>query len=111
VLLFYEVGDEYKFFEKIWRLLIDDIQYNMRRTLQHQEYVMLDVDLRDQLLQVLGVLFDKRGRSINEFNLPRESVPSLQDSINRLFDEELNYDANSLMSEADKLIGQLNNEQ
>jgi hypothetical protein len=79
MLLFCEVGDGYKFFEKIWKLLIDDIQYNMRQTLNHREYQMLDVDLRDQLLQTLGVLFDKRGRSINEFNLLGESVPSSQD--------------------------------
>jgi hypothetical protein len=60
---------------------------------------------------MLGVLFDKRGRSINEFNLPRESVPSSQDFINRLFDEELNYDAATLMSEAERLAGQFNNKQ
>jgi hypothetical protein len=30
MLLFCEVGDELKFFKKVWRLLADDIQYNMR---------------------------------------------------------------------------------
>jgi hypothetical protein len=69
---------------------------------------MLDVDLRDQLLQTLGVMFNKRGRNINEFNLPRESVPSSQDFVNQLLDEEHNYDAAILMSEADSLVEQLN---
>jgi hypothetical protein len=30
MLLFCEIGDEYMFFEKVWKLLTDDIQYNMR---------------------------------------------------------------------------------
>jgi ATP-dependent DNA helicase PIF1 len=30
MLLFCEVGDEYVFFEKVWKSLADDIQYNMR---------------------------------------------------------------------------------
>jgi ATP-dependent DNA helicase PIF1 len=111
MLLFCEVGDEYKFFEKVWKLLTDDIQYSMHQMLNHSGYQMLDVDLRDQLLQTLGVLFQKRGRNINEFNLPREFVPSSQDLVNRLLDEELNYDADILMSEAESLAQQLNEEQ
>jgi hypothetical protein len=42
------------------------------------------------VLQVLGVLF----------NLPRESVPLLQEPINHLLGEELSYDADALMSDA-----------
>jgi hypothetical protein len=108
MLLFCEVGDEYKFFKKIWKLLTDDIQYSMCQTLNHLGYQMLDVDLRDQLLQTLGVMFNKRGRNIKEFNFPRESVPSSQDFVNQLLDEEHNYDAAILMSEADSLVEQLN---
>jgi hypothetical protein len=35
MLLFCEVGDELSFFEKVWRLLADDIQYNTRQMLNH----------------------------------------------------------------------------
>jgi hypothetical protein len=45
MLLFCEVGDELKFFKKVWRLLADDIQYNMRQTLNHQTYQISDTDL------------------------------------------------------------------
>jgi hypothetical protein len=45
MLLFCEVGDEYKLFEKIWKLLTDDIQYSMCETLNHREYQVPDVDL------------------------------------------------------------------
>jgi hypothetical protein len=45
MLLFCEVGDEYVFFENIWKLLTDDIQYNTRRVLNHLTYQMSDNDL------------------------------------------------------------------
>jgi hypothetical protein len=51
MLLFCEVGDEHVFFEKVWRLLADDIQYNMHRVLSHETYQMSDTDLQDQLLE------------------------------------------------------------
>jgi hypothetical protein len=62
MLLFCEVGDEFKFFEKIWRLLADNIQYNVRQTLNHQTYQMSDIDLRDEVLERLDTLFNRRGR-------------------------------------------------
>ena len=42
MLLFCEVGDELSFFEKVWRLLADDIQYNTRQMLNHPEYQIPD---------------------------------------------------------------------
>jgi hypothetical protein len=42
MLLFCEVGDEQAFFEKVWRLHADDIQYNMRRVLSLETYQMSD---------------------------------------------------------------------
>jgi hypothetical protein len=62
MLLFCEVGDEFKFFEKIWRLLADNIQYNVCQTLNHQTYQMSDTDLRDEVLERLDTLFNRRGR-------------------------------------------------
>jgi hypothetical protein len=111
MLLFCEVGDDYKFFELFWKLLADDVQYNMRKNLNHQEYLMLDCNLQNEVLRNLNMLFDKQGRSIKEFNLPKYFEHSSQESINRLFDEELNYDANTLTNESQIMIGQLNHEQ
>jgi hypothetical protein len=45
MLLFCEVGDEYMFFEKVWKLLVDDIQYNMQQVLIHPSYKMSETDL------------------------------------------------------------------
>jgi hypothetical protein len=46
MLLFCEVGDELSFFEKVWRLLADDIQYNTRQMLNHPEYQIPDETLK-----------------------------------------------------------------
>jgi hypothetical protein len=111
MLLFCGVGDEYLFFEKVWKLLTDDIQYNMRKVLNHETYQMSDTDLKDQLLETLETLLNKRGSNITDFNLLRKSTNTTSQSINRLFDEELCYDANNLLSEYEYMIGQLNSEQ
>jgi hypothetical protein len=72
---------------------------------------MPDCDLQNEVLRNLSILFDKQGRSIKEFNLPKYFEHSSQESIYRFFDEELNYDANTLANESQIMIGQLNHEQ
>jgi hypothetical protein len=111
MLLFCEVGDENMFFEKVWKLLVDDIQYNMCQVLQHQSYQMNENDLWDHLLDTLGTLFNKRGSSINNFNLPKKSTITSVDSTNCLFDEELSYDTSNLLNESENMMSQLNNDQ
>jgi hypothetical protein len=110
MLLFCEIGDEYIFFEKVWKLLVDDIQYNMRGVLNHPNYQMSDNELRDHLLDTLDTLFSRRGSNINDFNLPRRSHATAVSSTNRFIDEELGYDASRLSSESDNMISQLNDE-
>ncbi|XP_066374762.1 uncharacterized protein [Miscanthus floridulus] len=61
MILFCEVGDEYAFFEKVWRLLADDIQYQFRDIVGHKNYQMLDSHIRDYLLDELSTIFAKSG--------------------------------------------------
>jgi hypothetical protein len=104
MLLFCEVGDEYMFFQKIWKLLTGDIQYNIRQVLNHPTYQMSENDLQDHLLDTLGDLLNRRGRNINDFNLPRKSTIATGDSSNRLCDEELSYNVDALMSDSENMI-------
>jgi hypothetical protein len=99
--LFCEVGDEYMFFEKVWKLLTDDIQYNMQQVLNHPCYQMSENDLRDNLLDTLGILLNRRGSNINDFNLPKRSTTAYIDSSNCLFDVELCYDIDDLLTESE----------
>jgi hypothetical protein len=54
---------------------------------------------------------NKRGKSIDDFCLPRRSVNTSRDSVNRLFDEELDYNELDLLSQSENLLMQLNSEQ
>jgi hypothetical protein len=62
-------------------------------------------------LDTLGDLLNRRGCNINDFNLPRKSTITIAGSSNHLFDEELSYNIDTLMSESENMISQLNDEQ
>lgn len=47
MLLYCEVSDEYAFFEKVWRLMVDDIQYQFKETIGNQSYVLPETTLKD----------------------------------------------------------------
>ena len=110
MILFCEVGDEYTFFEKVWRMLADDIQYQMRDIVGNRSYHMSDEDLRDGVLDELTTLFSNNGRNIREFNLPRRTTPNPCPSLNRLILEEMSYSFHEQLSE-DMLLSSLNSDQ
>jgi superfamily II DNA or RNA helicase len=56
-------------------------------------------------------LLQRRGSIINDFNLSRRSIITSTGSSNRLFDEELCYDTNIVLSESEAMIAQLNSDQ
>jgi hypothetical protein len=111
MVLFCEVNDERAFFEKVWKLLADDIQYRIREVIGNSEYQVPDTDLRDYLLDDLSTLFSKNGVRMRDRNLPERN--SRSDSIfgNRLIEDELSYDAAQLMPVARSLVQKLNEEQ
>jgi len=73
MVLFCEVGDENTFFEKVWRHLCDDIQYQYRETIGDPNYQLPDDITRDYLLDELARLFAQGGRDIRKFNLPSKN--------------------------------------
>jgi hypothetical protein len=99
------------FFGKVWKLLADDIQYNMRRVLNNPTYQMTDNQFRDHLLDTLDGLFSKRGSNISDYNLPKSSNSTTVGSTNHLIDDELGYDAAKLLDESDIIVLKLNDEQ
>lgn len=52
------------FFEKVWRLLADDIQYQFRDMIGNQNYHMPEDDIRNHLLDHLTDLFSRSGSNI-----------------------------------------------
>lgn len=91
MLLFCEVGDENAFFEKVWRHLVDDIQYQYRDMIGDPNYQLAATNVRDYLLDELATIIAESGRNIWEFNLPSKTHSSYPRSTNRLIEEELSH--------------------
>jgi hypothetical protein len=111
MLLYCEVGDEYSLFEKVWKLLCDDIQYNYRQLLNHPTYELEEKEIQNHLLGDLAELFSKCGGNIHDFNLPSRSSSSEQPCENRLVNEELYYNTQDMLIESETLLPKLNHEQ
>jgi hypothetical protein len=111
MLLFCEVNDEYAFFEKVWRLLADDIQYLFRELIGSTQYQISDADLKNHLLDELSDLFTRNGARMRDRNLPQMTVNLESAFGNRLIQEELLYSTDQLMGEAEDLITKLNEQQ
>jgi hypothetical protein len=91
MVLFCEVGDEYTLFERVWRHLADDIQYQYRDMIGDPNYQLPDSRTRDYLLDHLSVLFAQSGKYIEKLNLPPKTHDPYPLFYNRLVQEELSY--------------------
>lgn len=111
VLLYCEVNDEYAFFEKVWKLLTDDIQYQFKNITNNSRYELSESRLKDYLLDDLEILFARNGSRMRDYNLPQKTVPSQQLHGNRLIQEELAYDLTGLLCESEEHISSLNSDQ
>ncbi|XP_066400682.1 uncharacterized protein [Miscanthus floridulus] len=97
MVLFCEVGDENTFFEKVWRHLCDDIQYQYRETIGDPNYRLPDDITKHYLLDELARLFAQGGRDIRKFNLPSKNHAAYPESYNRLIEEELSHPIDPLL--------------
>ncbi|KAJ1257095.1 hypothetical protein BS78_K223300 [Paspalum vaginatum] len=111
MLLFCEVNDEAAFFEKVWRLLADDIQYRFQDLIGNRQYRLPDADLRDSVLDELSSLFARNGARIRDQNLPQRLGLDHFSSGNRFIQEELSYDIPQLLIDSKKYIANLNPDQ
>jgi hypothetical protein len=72
--------------------------------LNHTGYQMPIHEVQDQLIDELTILFNRFGRSINDFNLPKKSSNSGSSHMNHFIEEELCYDNHVLLSESEALL-------
>ncbi|KAG2659831.1 hypothetical protein PVAP13_1KG278905 [Panicum virgatum] len=54
MLLLCEVNDEYAFFEKVWRVLADDIQFQIRESVGNPRFYVPENNLKDLLIDYLS---------------------------------------------------------
>jgi len=111
MLLFCDVKDEYAFFEKVWRVLADDIQFQIRESIGNPRFYIPDNSPKDLLLDDLATLFSKNGGRITDHNLPKKAGTIKHTTGNRLIEEELSYNTSELLLEAESDMSSLNDEQ
>jgi hypothetical protein len=99
------------FFEKNWKLMVDDYTYDLEHRYNLMHYSVTDAELRDMLLADLECALSINGAHINMFNLPPRTFPNMDTDNNRLIEEELNYAINHLEQEANRLYLFMNNDQ
>jgi hypothetical protein len=100
MLLHCDVSDEYAFFQRVWKLLSDDIQYNFQKIIGHPDYHMTYIEFKDHLT----TLFYKSGGNIIDFNIPKKSLCSLGYQDNHFINEELTNDIDGLLASSETMI-------
>ncbi|KAL4598101.1 hypothetical protein ACB092_11G035000 [Castanea dentata] len=112
MLIFCDVADPYKLWISNWQLLSEDILHRQRTVLQYDNLHLDDFQLQNYALCEIEQILIKSGRSLHEFEtIPYPNTLLLRQSNNRVLQEELDYDRNSLAAEHIKLLAGLNVDQ
>jgi hypothetical protein len=112
ILLFCEVTDPAKLWESNWELLSEDIQRRQRRIMNFDTLNLQPEQKKNLTLIEIEHLLRKGGKSLKDFEgmqLPDNTV--MQGLRNRLLNEELNYDRDTLQKESVQMLGKLNLDQ
>uniref|UniRef100_K3YXY4 ATP-dependent DNA helicase n=2 Tax=Setaria italica TaxID=4555 RepID=K3YXY4_SETIT len=112
ILLFCEVTDPLKLWESNWELLSEDIERHQRRFMNFERLHLQPEQKKKLTLIEIEQLLRKGGKSLKDFNgMPLPDNTVMQGLRNRLLNEELNYDRNSLQKECVELLQKLNLDQ
>ncbi|XP_050290504.1 uncharacterized protein LOC126728763 [Quercus robur] len=112
MLIFCEVANPYKLWISNWQLLSEDILHRQRTVLRYDNLHLDDSQLQNYALCEIEQILVKSGRSLHEFeSIPYPNTLLLRQSNNRVLQEELDYDRNSLAAEHIKLFSGLNTDQ
>ena len=112
MLIFCEVADPYKLWISNWQLLSEDILHRQRTILRYDNLHLDDSQLQNYALCEIEQILIKSGRSLHEFeSIPYPNTLLLRQSNNRVLQEQLDYDRNSLAAEHIKLLTGLNIDQ
>ncbi|KAL4600853.1 hypothetical protein ACB092_11G229700 [Castanea dentata] len=93
-------------------LLSEDILHRQRTVLRYDNLHLDDFQLQNYALCEIEQILIKSGRSLHDFEtIPYPNTLLLRKSNNRVLQEELDYDRNSLAAEHIKLLASLNIDQ
>ncbi|KAM0822262.1 hypothetical protein ACQ4PT_071604 [Festuca glaucescens] len=109
VLLYCEVINGDKLFDRYWHSMGEDISYRISTSLPG--YVVPDVHIQDEVLKELSAMFARNGSSLASFNISSRPIPADGGPYNRLIAEETYYDLQQLSVEGEAMRQNLNVDQ
>lgn len=112
ILLFGEVTNLTKLWEKNWQILSDDVVYKKRRLFKHQTLQLTEEQIQSYCLIEIDKILVMNGKELSDFNgMPLPATSALQGMDNRLIIEELNYNIDELKKEDERCLALLNDQQ
>ncbi|XP_050212521.1 uncharacterized protein LOC126664257 [Mercurialis annua] len=111
LLIFCDVGDPVRLFNRFWRTFADDVEYNMRHIFGIAYTTIPDELLKNHVLFELEKLLNRNGNSLPDYNLPLPAGSIFANSANKLIVEELSFDPFDLKIKHESMVNTLNNEQ
>ncbi|KAG8371620.1 hypothetical protein BUALT_Bualt13G0107200 [Buddleja alternifolia] len=112
MILFCEVAEPLKLWERNWEIISDDILYRQRRILGITDLNLNLDQLKNYVLQDIEQIMNANNRSLKEFPyLPFLENGEVVNLRSRLLTEELCYDKQSLLNEHAQLYNGLNADQ
>nr|XP_023873461.1 ATP-dependent DNA helicase PIF2-like [Quercus suber] len=112
MLIFCEVSDLDKLWISNWRLVFEDILHRQRAVLHYDSLHLDDFQLQNYALSDIEQILIRSGRSLQEFEtMPYPNTLLLGQCNDRILQEELDYDRDSLAVEHIELFNGLNFDQ
>ncbi|OMO76359.1 DNA helicase PIF1, ATP-dependent [Corchorus olitorius] len=103
ILVFCEVTNPLRFFDKHWRLMADDIEHGFRRAARDLALTISDDRLRGCVLSYIDDALHRYGTSLREKNLPLPPSDLLSNQQDRLILEEISYDHDEMKTDHSQL--------
>ncbi|KAJ1699041.1 hypothetical protein LUZ63_007553 [Rhynchospora breviuscula] len=111
ILLYSEVTDPAELWDACWRLMGDDILYNIRSRYRIPQFNCSDAMLKDHILYELEDMLISRGSSLESVKLPHPVEQRLYEANNTLLAQQLSYNTVDLRERVPVLLNSLNSEQ
>jgi len=107
-----EVTEPKRFWESTWEALSEDIQHKRRLILNFPTLQLTASQKKTYTLIEIEKLMQQAGRSLKNYpDIELPNADELQELGNRLINEELNYDRDSLKEELQTILKNINPEQ
>ncbi|KAJ3701270.1 hypothetical protein LUZ61_004975 [Rhynchospora tenuis] len=111
ILLYPEVTDATELWDACWRLMGDDILYNLRSQYRIPQFNFSDAMLKDHILYELEDMLISRRYSLESVKLPQPVEQRLYEANSTLLAQQLSYNIVELREQVPALLNSLNTEQ